>query len=106
MIVMDKHSNHHVLDVCDTQVGIAGTKGFMGGFPGSHLPDFGEPSLRGVYAESMEEQAALDEGLRAISMCPFRIVLLHYAPTTADARGRAPSAGRRQRFTDPGRRCP
>ena len=82
VIVMDKHHNHVVLDLCETQVGIVGTKGFMGGFPGSHLPDFGEPSLRGVYAESMEEAAALDEGLRAVAMCPFRIVLLHYAPIT------------------------
>jgi Icc-related predicted phosphoesterase len=87
VIVMDKHHNHHVLDLCDTKVGIAGTKGFMGGFPGTHLPDFGEPSLRGVYAESMEEAAALDEGLRAVSMCPFRIVLLHYAPTTQTLEG-------------------
>ena len=87
VIVMDFRHNHHVLDLCGTQVGIVGTKGFMGGFPGSHLPDFGEPSLRAVYAESMQEQAALDEGLRAVSMCPFRIVLLHYAPTTQTLEG-------------------
>ena len=87
VIVMDKDHNHVVLDLCETEVGIVGTKGFMGGFPGCHLPDFGEPSLRGVYAESMEEAAALDEGLRAVSMCPFRIVLLHYAPVTATLEG-------------------
>ena len=28
------------------EVGIVGLKGFVGGFPGSHLPDFGEPLLR------------------------------------------------------------
>ena len=50
MIVMDKDRPHEILDLCDTEVGIVGVKGFMGGFPGSHLPDFGEPSLRGVYA--------------------------------------------------------
>ena len=82
VVVLDKDHNHHILEICDTEVGIAGVKGFMGGFPGSHLPDFGEPSLRGVYAESLLEAAALDEGLRAIAMCPFRIVLMHYAPTT------------------------
>jgi Icc-related predicted phosphoesterase len=82
VVMMDKDRNHHILDICDSQVGIAGVKGFMGGFPGCHLPDFGEPSLRGVYAESLEEAAGLDEGLRAIAMCPFRIVLMHYAPTT------------------------
>jgi Icc-related predicted phosphoesterase len=82
VIVLDKDHSHEILDLCDTQVGIAGVKGFMGGFPGTHLPDFGEPSLRGVYRESIEEAEALDEGLRAIAMCPFRIVLMHYAPTT------------------------
>jgi Icc-related predicted phosphoesterase len=35
-----------VVDVHGVDVGIVGAKGFVGGFPGSHLPDFGEPSLR------------------------------------------------------------
>ena len=73
---------HRVVDVDGLEVGIAGTKGFVGGFPGSHIPDFGEPLLREVYAESMAEAAALDDALQAISSCPLRIVLLHYAPTT------------------------
>lgn len=83
VIVLDKQHSHQILQLCDSEVGIAGVKGFMGGFPGTHLPDFGEPSLRGVYRESVQEAEALDAGLRAIAMCPFRIVLMHYAPTTA-----------------------
>jgi len=63
------------------EVGIVGTKGFIGGFPGSHLPDFGEPLLRRVYAESSAEIEALERGLREIAHCPARVVLLHYAPT-------------------------
>jgi Icc-related predicted phosphoesterase len=63
------------------EVGVVGTKGFVGGFPGSHLPDFGEPSLRQVYAETTAEVEALEAGLRAVATCAFRIVLLHYAPT-------------------------
>jgi Icc-related predicted phosphoesterase len=74
--------DHRVLEVNGVDVGIVGTKGFVGGFAGSHLPDFGEPLLREVYAESMREAAALDAGLRAVSGCPLRIVLMHYAPTT------------------------
>ena len=74
--------DHRVLDVGGVEVGIVGTKGFVGGFPGSHLPDFGEPMLRGVYAESMEEAKAIDLGLRAVETCPLRIVLLHYSPST------------------------
>jgi Icc-related predicted phosphoesterase len=66
----------------ECEVGIVGAKGHVGGFPGSHLPDFGEPELRDVYAHATEEVHAVDEGLRAVASCPFRIVLLHYAPTT------------------------
>jgi uncharacterized protein len=40
-----------------------------------------------VYAESMREAEGLDEALRAIALCPFRIALLHYAPITATLRG-------------------
>jgi uncharacterized protein len=62
------------------RVGVAGTKGFVGGFRGLGLPDFGEPSLRAIYAETTAEVHALSEGLQEIALCPFRIALLHYAP--------------------------
>src|SRR5919108_336239 len=55
-----------------TRVGIAGTKGFVGGFPDSALPDFGEPVLRQVYAETTAGVAALRDGLEAIPDCPLR----------------------------------
>jgi uncharacterized protein len=63
-------------------VGVVGTKGFVGGFTGSQLPDFGEPLLRRVYAETSEEVEAIRNGLQEIAHCPIRIVLLHYAPTS------------------------
>jgi uncharacterized protein len=69
------------------EVGIVGTKGFVGGFPGSHLPDFGEPALRGLYAETSAEVDAIREGLQAVAHCPIRIVLLHYAPTSDTLHG-------------------
>jgi uncharacterized protein len=62
------------------QIGVAGTRGFVGGFKGLGLPDFGEPSLRGIYAETTAEVEALSKGLGEIALCPFRIALLHYAP--------------------------
>ncbi len=76
-----------VIDFDGCELGIAGVKGFVGGFPGSHLPDFGEPSLRAVYSECGDEAAALDEGLRAISHCPYRVALLHYSPSTETLEG-------------------
>ena len=78
---------HRILDVGGVEVGVVGTKGFVGGFPGSHIPDFGEPSLRGIYAESMAEADAVEEGLKAVAACPLRIVLLHYSPSTQTLEG-------------------
>jgi uncharacterized protein len=76
-----------VIEVNGVQVGIAGTKGFVGGFSDSLLPDFGEPLLRRLYAETSAEISALDRGLRTIRDCPVRIVLLHYSPTTTTIEG-------------------
>jgi Icc-related predicted phosphoesterase len=77
--VLDR--DHRILDVAGAEVGVVGCKGFVGGFPGSHMPDFGEPLLREVYAEGMREVDAVDAGLREVALCPFRIVLLHYSPS-------------------------
>jgi Icc-related predicted phosphoesterase len=68
-------------------VGIVGIKGFVGGFPGSHLPDFGEPSLRAIYRETQRDVDALDRGLREIALCPTRVVLMHYSPCEATIEG-------------------
>jgi uncharacterized protein len=62
------------------ELGIVGGKGFVGGFPGAELPDFGEPLLREVYAETTREVDALEEGLEAVAGCHKVVVLLHYAP--------------------------
>ena len=72
------------------EVGLVGVKGFVGGFEGSFLPDFGEPLLREVYAECGREADALERGLEAIAECDLRIALLHYAPTPATLQGEPP----------------
>jgi Icc-related predicted phosphoesterase len=79
-----------VREVRGIEVGIVGTKGFVGGFPGSYLPDFGEPLLRQVYAEGMAEARAIDAGLRAVAMCPVRLLVLHYSPTDTTLEGEPP----------------
>jgi uncharacterized protein len=82
--------SHGVHRVGDCQVGVAGVKGFVGGFRGLGLPDFGEPSLRDIYAETSAEVEALSAGLREIALCPFRIALMHYAPTPETLQGEPP----------------
>ncbi|MDX6506160.1 MAG: hypothetical protein QOG06_804 [Gaiellaceae bacterium] len=76
-----------VQEVKGARLGIAGTKGFVGGFPDSQLPDFGEPLLRKVYAETTAEVDALAVGLEAVADCDHRIALLHYAPTSTTIEG-------------------
>jgi Icc-related predicted phosphoesterase len=76
-----------VLALDGIEVGVVGTKGFVGGFPGSHLPDFGEPLLRRVYAETSGEVEAVERGLQAVAACAVRIVVLHYAPVEATLEG-------------------
>src|SRR5919197_6661401 len=76
-----------VQDMDGASVGVAGTKGFVGGFPDSQLPDFGEPILRQVYRDTTAEVEAIDSGLEEIAGCDHRIVLLHYAPTTTTLEG-------------------
>jgi uncharacterized protein len=83
--VLDRSSG--VAEVAGLRVGVAGTKGFVGGFPDAELPDFGEPLLRRVYAETSREVEALDRGLRAIADCDLRLALLHYSPTTTTLEG-------------------
>jgi Icc-related predicted phosphoesterase len=76
-----------ICEIGGIEIGIVGTKGFVGGFPGSHLPDFGEPLLRRVYAETSAEVEALERGLHETAVCAVRVVLLHYAPTTQTLEG-------------------
>lgn len=83
--VLERSSDRFAVRGCE--VGIVGLKGFVGGFPDQVLPDFGEPLLRAIYAETTEDVAALERELTAIEGCDLRIVLLHYAPTTTTLEG-------------------
>jgi Icc-related predicted phosphoesterase len=84
----------HVLDrswrtceIAGLELGVVGAKGFVGGFPGSALPDFGEALMRQVYAETTAEAEAIAKGLQEIVHCDLRVVLLHYAPVEATLEG-------------------
>jgi Icc-related predicted phosphoesterase len=67
------------LDIDGARVGIAGVKGFCGGFPGASGSDFGEPEMRAFIRHTKERAARLEEALRGLD-CDRRIALLHYAP--------------------------
>jgi Icc-related predicted phosphoesterase len=86
VVVLTRRATLHPLgDGVD--VGIVGAKGFVGGFPGSSLPDFGEGLLRQLYAETTDEVWAIERGLQEVAHADLRIVLLHYAPTVETLEG-------------------
>jgi uncharacterized protein len=76
-----------IVEIRDSEVGVVGTKGFVGGFAGAELPDFGEPLLRAVYAETTAEVDAIERELESIAGCHRRIVLLHYSPIVETLEG-------------------
>jgi Icc-related predicted phosphoesterase len=80
IVVLDR--DHVILEIGELEVGIVGTKGFVGGFPGAEIADFGEPIMREVYRETTLEVEALERSLLEIDGCHKRVVLLHYAPVT------------------------
>jgi len=80
VVVLDR--SHAVVPVCGVSVGIAGVKGFVGGF-GQQWANFGEPLFREAYAETTRDVDGLEQGLAAIVPCPIRIALLHYSPVEA-----------------------
>jgi Icc-related predicted phosphoesterase len=88
IVVLDR--SFAICRAAGVDVGVVGVKGFVGGFAGSHLPDFGEPLLRTVYRETTHELEALEQGLREIALCPVRIAMLHYSPTEATIVGEPP----------------
>jgi Icc-related predicted phosphoesterase len=80
VVVLDR--THTILPVGGVSVGVAGVKGFVGGF-GNQWANFGEPLFREAYAETTKDVDGLDRGLAAIDPCAVRIALLHYSPVAA-----------------------
>lgn len=77
------------LDINGCRVGIAGVKGFGGGFLGASASDFGEPEMRAFVQHTKARSARLEMALRALE-CDLRIALLHYAPTPDTLSGERP----------------
>ena len=80
--VVTLERSHTILPVCGVSVGIAGVKGFVGGF-GQQWANFGEPLFREAYAETTRDVDGLEQSLAAIDSCAIRIALLHYSPVDA-----------------------
>jgi Icc-related predicted phosphoesterase len=80
VVVLER--SHTILPVRGISVGVAGVKGFVGGF-GQQWANFGEPLFRDAYAETTRDVDGLERSLEAIEPCSVRIALLHYSPVAA-----------------------
>jgi uncharacterized protein len=75
--------------VFDKRLGIAGVKGFAGGFEKAMLQAFGEPVIKAFVQEAVNEALKLEAALAQLDM-EKRVVLMHYAPIAATCDGEDP----------------
>jgi len=75
-----------VVDVDGVSVGIAGTKGFGGGFPGASGSEFGEPEMKAFMRHSREVACGLQRALAELAT-DVRIAVTHYSPVEDTLRG-------------------
>lgn len=75
-----------VLNINNERVGIAGAKGFCGGFVGASGSDFGEPEMKNFMRHSRNQARELEQVIKDLDV-DYKIVLLHYSPTTQTLTG-------------------
>jgi Icc-related predicted phosphoesterase len=68
-----------VLDCSGIRLGIAGAKGFGGGFAGRCGSEFGEPEMKAFIRHTRAVSQELGAALRDLD-CDVRVALTHYAP--------------------------
>ena len=74
-------------EACEIEgVGIAGAKGFAGGFGRGSLGAWGEPVIKQFVQEALQEAMKLEAALAKLRT-PRRIALLHYAPIAGTVQG-------------------
>ncbi len=71
------------------RLGVAGAKGFGGGFDRAMLQAFGEPATKVFVQEAVNEGLKLEAALAQLDI-DRRVVLLHYAPIAATIEGEDP----------------
>ena len=78
-----------VLDCTGTRLGIAGAKGFGGGFAGRCASEFGEPEMKSFVRTTSGIADKLGSALRDLD-CDARVALTHYAPVPDTLAGEPP----------------
>lgn len=81
-----------VVEVERTRLGVAGVKGFGGGFPGGFVTAFGEPEMKAFAHHGAEAAQRLGTALEELADAgvEHRIALIHYSPIEATLVGEHP----------------
>ncbi len=81
-----------VVEVDGWRVGVAGVKGFAGGFGLNVLTAFGESEIKAFVDHAERQARSLWESLTELSACGchVRVALLHYAPVVDTVAGERP----------------
>ena len=87
LIVLEGDST--VLDCHGVRLGIAGVKGFGGGFAGKCASNFGEPEMKAFIRTTTEVADRLRTALLGLD-CDVRVALTHYAPVPDTLAGEPP----------------
>jgi Icc-related predicted phosphoesterase len=75
-------------EACEVHgVGIAGAKGFAGGYGRGALGAWGERAIKLFVNEAIQEALKLESALAKLRNTPQRIALLHYSPIQATVEG-------------------
>jgi Icc-related predicted phosphoesterase len=77
------------LELAGTRVGVAGVKGFGGGFAGKCASNFGEPEMKAFVEHTLERAERLRAALGSLDT-DVRIALTHYSPIPETLRGEPP----------------
>jgi Icc-related predicted phosphoesterase len=75
-----------IVEIDGQRLGVAGTKGFGGGFAGACASDFGEPEMKLFIRHTQEMANRLEQNLGALDT-DVRVALLHYSPVEGTLHG-------------------
>jgi Icc-related predicted phosphoesterase len=75
--------------IFDKRLGVAGVKGFAGGFDRAMLQAFGEPVVKAFVQEAVNEALKLEAALAQLDLP--KVVIVHYAPIAETCDGEDPA---------------
>jgi|RhiMethySRZTD1v2_1073278.scaffolds.fasta_scaffold01879_25 Icc-related predicted phosphoesterase len=78
------------IDVRGVRVGVAGVKGFGGGFAGACTSEFGEPETKAFARHARQVAERLGAAMGHVADADLRVALLHYAPVRDTLQGEPP----------------